>query len=160
MKEIIQQKIWDYLDGLLSESEAETVEKLITENEEYKTVYAEISILKNSFSAFQVSGSPDNLSKKIMEAYRKQIIKDIKASELKINKKLVKGILFFLIAMPIVVFFIYLIKNGMNFRININGSLIDAIIGNPIVWLLIVFNLIAGGRFVQKRLYLKNKFNL
>ncbi len=156
----IQKRIWDYLDGFLPENERRETEKLIEENEAFKRAFMEISQIQQSLTDFQTILPSPELAKKILRDFRSRNLY-IKPYDTSLNKKLLRMIAVFLIAVPIIVLAIHSIENGIFFKIDIDWrSVPETIFVSPLIWALILCNFIFAARFIQRKSWLNRKYSL
>src|SRR5688500_2178144 len=64
---VIEQEIWDYLDGSLSEKKRVLIEGLIESDPIYRSVYEELSILNNELRSLELDEPSMSFNRNVME---------------------------------------------------------------------------------------------
>lgn len=100
----IEERLWNFIDGTVSTGEKTVIEKLLQTNEEWKAKYNELLQVIKLLQASELEAPSMRFSKNVMEEIAKLHIAP--ATKSYINKKIIRGIAFFFIAM-IVGFLIY-----------------------------------------------------
>ncbi|MBS1933221.1 MAG: hypothetical protein JST96_04425 [Bacteroidetes bacterium] len=86
----IEERLWDYIDGLSSAEEKTAIEKLIAENLEWKRKYSELLEVNQVMSATELDEPSMRFSKNVMEEIAKY--KVAPATRSYFNKKIIWGI--------------------------------------------------------------------
>lgn len=90
-------KLWDYIDGTISIAEKPVIEKLIEENKEWKSKYAELTAVNQLLNATELENPPLRFTKTVMEQIAKLHV--VSATKKYINNKIIWGIAAFFIAL-------------------------------------------------------------
>jgi hypothetical protein len=64
---IIEQQIWDYLDGTCTEQEYKKIEYLIATDQNYQSAYAELKILHSDLSKIELDEPSMSFTRNVME---------------------------------------------------------------------------------------------
>jgi hypothetical protein len=89
-QQMIEERLWDYIDGLSSLSEKTEIGKLIAENLEWKRKYSELLEVHQLMNATELDEPSLRFSKNVMEEIAKY--KVAPAASTYINKKIIWGI--------------------------------------------------------------------
>jgi len=100
----IEERLWDYIDGISSANEKSTIEKLLESNFEWKVKYHELLETQKLIQSTELDAPSMRFSKNVMDEIAKLHIAP--ATKNYINKKIIWGIGFFFITL-IVGFLIY-----------------------------------------------------
>lgn len=103
----METQLWDFIDGSISATEKNTVEKLIAENAEWRAKYQELLEVHQLINATELEHPSLRFTKNVMEEIAKYQIAP--AAKNYINKKIISAIGIFFISI-IVGFLIYGIK--------------------------------------------------
>src|SRR5689334_17416891 len=102
--ESMEMKLWEYIDGFSNEAERSVIEKLVSENAEWKAKYHELLEVHDTLNLVELDAPSLRFTKNVMEEIARYQIAP--ATKTYINSKIVWGIGVFFIAM-IVGFLIY-----------------------------------------------------
>jgi hypothetical protein len=149
MNKETEEKIWNYADGMLSESEKGEIEKLLDENEECRLLLMEIRKIREAISRMNPPQSSEKIFETIMIAYKGHY-GSVKSQRPEVNKKLILIISSILVGTPMFI----LVMTILKFSIDMN-SILKAIQGNLLVALLILLNVIFAARFIWLKSTLK-----
>ncbi|MES1217765.1 MAG: hypothetical protein ABUT20_19825 [Bacteroidota bacterium] len=100
----IEERLWDYIDGISSVNERSTIEKLLESNYEWKAKYHELLETQQLMQSTELETPSLRFTKNVMDEIAKLHIAP--ATKNYINKKIIWGIGFFFITL-IVGFLIY-----------------------------------------------------
>jgi len=100
----IEVRLWEYIDGLSSNEEKTVIEKLVSENAEWKAKYHELLEVHQSLNLVELEEPSLRFTKNVMEEIAKYQIAP--ATKTYINSKVIWGIGIFFLAM-IVGFLVY-----------------------------------------------------
>ena len=100
----IEERLWDYIDGISSVNEKSAVAALLESNAEWKAKYHELLEVNHLMRSTELEAPSMRFSKNVMEEIAKLHIAP--ATKTYINKKIIWGIGFFFIAL-IVGFLVY-----------------------------------------------------
>jgi len=100
----IEERLWNYIDGVSSAEEKTTIEKLLQGDTEWISKYNELNEVNNLLHSPELDTPSMRFTKNVMEEIAKLHIAPATSSY--INKKVIWGICFFFIAL-FVGFFIY-----------------------------------------------------
>jgi hypothetical protein len=103
-KNNMEDRLWEYIDGLGSAGERMAIEKLVTSDPQWKEKYNELLELHQLVQASALEGPSLRFTKNVMEEIAKYHIAP--ATKTYINKKIIRGIAIFFILL-IVGFLIY-----------------------------------------------------
>lgn len=96
MKLIIEQKIWDYLDGNLDEKGRQEIERLIESNSEYRAVYEDLSDINNSLLKMDLEEPSLRFTGNIMDKLKNEPVPgSIKSL---VDKRIIYGLLIFFLS--------------------------------------------------------------
>ena len=91
----MEEKLWNYIDGSCTPEERQAIALLIEQDEAYRSKYEELLQLNAEFAAIDLDEPPMTFTYNVMEAIRTEnAMQPLKAA---INKRLIKGIVFFFI---------------------------------------------------------------
>ena len=149
MNKETEEKIWNYADGMLSESERSEIEKLLDEDEECRLLLMEVHKIREAISGI----SPPQPSEKILEtiivAYKRHY-GSVKSYRPEVNKKLILIISSILVGTPMLVLVTMILTSNIDM-----SSILNAIQGNRLVALLVLLNVIFAARFIWLKSALK-----
>jgi hypothetical protein len=100
----IEVRLWEYIDGLSSNEEKTVIEKLVSENAEWKAKYHELLAVHQSLNLVELEEPSLRFTKNVMEEIAKYQIAP--ATKTYINSKVIWGIGLFFLTM-IVGFLVY-----------------------------------------------------
>jgi preprotein translocase subunit Sss1 len=100
----IEVRLWEYIDGLSSNEEKTVIEKMVSENAEWKAKYHELLEVHQSLNLMELEEPSLRFTKNVMEEIAKYQIAP--ATKTYINSKVIWGIGIFFLAM-IVGFLVY-----------------------------------------------------
>ena len=100
----IEVRLWEYIDGFSSNEEKTVIEKLVSENAEWKAKYHELLEVHQSLNLMELEEPSLRFTKNVMEEIAKYQIAP--ATKTYINSKVIWGIGIFFLAM-IVGFLVY-----------------------------------------------------
>jgi hypothetical protein len=105
-KEHIEEKLWEYIDGLSTEEEKASINRLLHSDPEWKLKYNELVELNRILSISDLEQPSMRFAQNVMEEIAKQHIAP--ATKTYINKKIIYGIGGFLLTMllGLIVYFI------------------------------------------------------
>ena len=104
MKENIEERLWNFIDGSSSADEKTLIEKLLESDAEWKARYQDLLEVNNMLHSSEIDAPSMRFTKNVMEEISKLHIAP--ATKSYINKKIIWGISFFFITL-IVGFLIY-----------------------------------------------------
>ena len=102
--EQIEQRLWEYIDGVLTAEESSAIEKLLQENVEWQRKYRQLLDVHQLLNATELDEPSMRFSRNVMEEIAKVHIAP--ATKTYINKKVVSGLAWFFVTM-IVGFLVY-----------------------------------------------------
>jgi hypothetical protein len=147
----IEERLWNYLDGITDQEETSEIEKLIASNLEWKRTYAEVleahNMLKNDF---QLDEPSMRFTQNVMEEIGKLYITP--ATKSYINKNIIRGIAAFFVFMIIAIlgYGLSLINwssgNGGDANLPIDLSKVDfsVLVNNSYMNIFIMVNIVLG----------------
>jgi len=95
--EEIEQKLWEFIDGVVPEAERDTIEQLVAAQATWRTKYNELLEIHHAINAAEIEQPSMRFTRNVMEEIARQHIAP--AARRYINKKIVWGIAaFFLLA--------------------------------------------------------------
>ena len=100
----IEERLWNFIDGTASASEKTVIEKLLTSDAEWKTVYNELLLVNELLKSSELEMPSMRFTKNVMEEISKLHIAP--ATKSYINKKIIWGLGIFFITL-IVGFLVY-----------------------------------------------------
>jgi magnesium-transporting ATPase (P-type) len=87
---IIEEKLWNYIDGTCTPAEQDAIELLIEQDEAYRIKYQELLLLNQQFAAIELDEPSMGFTYKVMETIRTENARQpLKAA---INKHVIMGI--------------------------------------------------------------------
>ena len=117
----IEQRLWEYIDGISTADERSVVETLIRDNAEWRALYQELLQVNQSLAAIDLEQPSMRFTKNVMEEIAKFHIAP--ATKTYINNKIIWGIAAFFM-LSIVGFLIYAIGQiDWSISANSNSSL-------------------------------------
>jgi hypothetical protein len=158
----IEIQLWDYIDGLTPVNEKSSIEKLISENMEWKTKYHELLELRSLINSAELEEPSLRFTKNVMEGIAKYNIAP--ATKKYINNKIIWGITIFFLA-AITGFLIYGIgqinwKQGSSDNIlgvDLNKVDYSAMFNNNYLNIFMMLNVVLGLMLLDKFLANKRK---
>ncbi len=158
--DMMQKRLWDYIDGLTNQNESMAIQKLVAENAEWRTLYHELLEVHMAISATELESPSMRFSKNVMDEIAKNHIAP--ATKNYIDNKIIWSISFFFITL-ILGFVIYCFgqidwASGNTTATGINLPTIDysKIFNNTFVNIFMMLNIILGLLFLDRYLN-KNK---
>jgi hypothetical protein len=158
---LIEVRLWDYIDGL--SKEATVIERLILENSEWKTKYAELLEVHQLMSQSELEQPSLRFTKNVMEEIARFQIAP--ATKKYINTRIIWGIAAFFITM-IIGFLIYGIgqinwseASDSNSSLGIDFMAVDygRMFNNSFVNLFMMINVVLGLLLLDRFLNIKRK---
>lgn len=145
----IEEKLWNYIDGMCSEEEKKAIDKLIAQDEVYRHRYEGLLALNREFSKMELDEPPMPFTYNVMEAIRAEHAKQpLKAG---IDKRIIKGIsAFFIISIALLLVFVLstLHMTPVNISGHLSGSLklpdIKNYLNKPVLEGFLFFDLVLG----------------
>jgi hypothetical protein len=108
MKYLIEQRIWDYVDGNSSPQEMELIKQLIQSDTEYKSAYQEILELSHSLKGLELDEPSLSFTRNVMEKLQSEPIPgSIKSL---IDKRIINGLLFLFVSTIVVLLSIIIVQ--------------------------------------------------
>ena len=158
----IEIQLWDYIDGLTPVNEKSSIEKLISENMEWKTKYHELLELRSLINSAELEEPSLRFTKNVMEGIAKYNIAP--ATKKYINNKIIWGITIFFLA-AITGFLIYGIgqinwKQGSSdnlLGVDLNKVDYSAMFNNNYLNIFMMLNVVLGLMLLDKFLANKRK---
>jgi hypothetical protein len=158
--DVMQTRLWDYIDGLSEQNEGITVKKLVAENSEWRAKYHELLEVHQMISATELEAPSMRFTKNVMDEIAKNHIAP--ATKNYINNNIIWSIAFFFITL-IVGFVIYGISQidwaaSSTNATGINFSQVDfsKVFNNTFVNIFMMLNIILGLMLLDRYLN-KNK---
>ncbi|HEV2352799.1 MAG TPA: hypothetical protein VGR89_01035 [Puia sp.] len=110
IEENIENRLWDFIDGLSSPAEKTAVEALITANAEWKRKYSELTQIHQLMAGSQLDEPSMRFTRNVMEEIARHHVAP--ATKNYINKNIIRGIGAFFLSMIVglIVFFIVQVK--------------------------------------------------
>ncbi|HEY6900602.1 MAG TPA: hypothetical protein VI233_08165 [Puia sp.] len=96
-KQQIEERLWDYIDGLSSPAETSAVEGLIAENREWQEKYRELLNIHQALHSTELESPSMRFTKNVMEEIARYQVAP--ATKTYINKNVIRGIGAFFISM-------------------------------------------------------------
>lgn len=100
----IEQRLWDYIDGIGSEAEQTTISQLIESNAEWKSKYKELLDVHQLMYSTELEAPSMRFTKNVMEEISRLQIAP--ATKTYINKNIIRGLTIFFVTM-VVGFLVY-----------------------------------------------------
>lgn len=91
MNPVIEQKIWDYLDGKCTPTAARVIEELIRTNAEYKAAYEEISVIHQSLKQMDWEEPSLAFTRNIMDKIKDEPVPG--SIQALVDKRIIRGLL-------------------------------------------------------------------
>ncbi|HMR92389.1 MAG TPA: hypothetical protein PKC69_08740 [Chitinophagaceae bacterium] len=168
MKEhTMEERLWDYIDGISSPEEKTVIEQLIVSQAQWKEKYSELLEVHQLVNAAGLEEPSMRFTKNVMDEIARVHIAP--ATKSYINKNIIRGLAFFFITM-LVCFFIYALGQinwtaGGDSKIPVDISSIDysRIFNNNFVNALMLINVVLGlfllDRYLaaKRQKYMENK---
>lgn len=155
----MQERLWDFIDGLSSENEKSIIEKLLESNYEWKTKYHELLDMHRLIQSAELEAPSMRFSKNVMEEIGKLHIAP--ATKTYINKKIIWGLGFFFIAL-VIGFLIYgmgqidwSVKGDNELPIDLSKVDYSKFFKNTYVNIFMMINVVLGLFLIDR--YLANK---
>jgi hypothetical protein len=107
----IEEKLWEYIDGLSTEEEKASIQRLLHSDNEWKGKYQEMLELNRMLNSSELEQPSMRFAQNVMEEIVKQHIAP--ATRTYINKKIIYGIGGFLLTMlaGLIIYFIAQVQN-------------------------------------------------
>jgi hypothetical protein len=102
---VTEEKLWDYIDGLLSEEEKSIVEISISGDIEVYKTYQGLLSLNNSFENLQLDAPSMSFDKNVMDKIKERSVPF--SGKAKIDKKIIFGFTIFLLLISAIIFFTF-----------------------------------------------------
>ncbi len=162
----IENRLWDYIDGGISEEERFAIENLLQENTDWKQKYEELLILHQSISSPELQEPSMRFRINVMEAIHKTQFTP--ATKIYINKKIIWAIGFFFIS-TIISLLIYGLgqvewsfSNSTNLKMPVDFSKINYdFFSNPLLRnAFIMINIVLGLMLFDNYLTTRKKIHL
>lgn len=162
----IEERLWDYIDGLGSAKERSVIEKLLQENTEWKNKYHELLEAHQLLKSSELEEPSLRFTKNVMEEISKYHISP--ATKTYINKKIIWGLGIFFITM-VIGFLIYGLGqmdwksgDGNNLSFDLSKIDINRFFSNTYVNIFMMINIVLGlflldNYFSNKRKAFRNK---
>ena len=96
MKYLIEQKIWDYLDGLGNKEERSEIERLIHSDPDYQAAYESLSEISNSLVNMEMEQPSLAFTRNVMDQLKDEPVPGSVKSL--VDKRIIKGLLFFFLS--------------------------------------------------------------
>ena len=155
----MEEKLWDYIDGISSAAEKSTIEKMLESNMEWKTKYHELLEAHQLIQSSELEAPSLRFTKNVMEEIARYHIAP--ATKTYINKKIIWGIGIFFLTI-IISFLVYGFGQmdwnaGENTKLPIDLSKIDfsKFFSNTYVNVFVMVNVVLGLFLLDN--YLTNK---
>lgn len=91
MNPVIEQKIWDYLDGKYAPTEARAIEELIGTDPEYKAAYEEITMIHQSLQQMDWEEPSLAFTRNIMDKIKDEPVPG--SIQALVDKRIIRGLL-------------------------------------------------------------------
>lgn len=160
-KEIMEQQLWEYIDGFSSPVEKSRIEQLIASHQEWKEKYQELLETQQWIKSVEIEEPSMRFTKNVMEEIARHQIAP--AAGKYINKKIIWGIAAFFITL-IVAFTIYAIaqidwtdSGNSNLSVNMDKVDLSKIFNNTFVNVFMMANAVLGLMLLDR--YLANQRN-
>lgn len=144
----IEERLWDYIDGICSAGESSVIEKLLESNLEWKAKYNELLEAQQLIQSSEMEEPSLRFTKNVMEKIARHHIAP--ATKTYINKKIIWGIGFFFIAL-IIGFLIYgfgqvdwSVKGDNKLPIDLSKVDISRFFSNTYVNIFMMINIVLG----------------
>lgn len=158
-KEIMEQQLWEYIDGISSPAEKSQIEQLIASQQEWKEKYQELLETQQWIRSVEIEEPSLRFTKNVMEEIARHQIAP--AAGKYINKKIIWGIAAFFITL-ILAFTIYAIAQidwtdpgSSNLSVGIDKVDLSKIFNNTFVNVFMMANAILGLMLLDR--YLANQ---
>jgi hypothetical protein len=155
----MEERLWDYIDGLASTEERSVIDQLVKNDTEWKDKYSELLEVTQLLRASELDAPSMRFTKNVMEEIGKLHIAP--ATKSYINKRIIWSIGFFFIV-TIIGFIVYGIAQtdwttgpGSNFSDKLGKIQFDNFFNNTWINVLMMINVILGLFFFDN--YLSNK---
>lgn len=158
--EEMEQRLWDYIDGLSDLNETSIVQKLIAENAEWRSKYHELLETHQLISATELEAPSMRFTKNVMDEIAKNHIAP--ATKNYINKNIIRSIVIFLFTLiaGLVIYGVSQINwnAGSNGSTFIDFSQVDysKVFNNTFINIFMMLNVILGLMLLDRYLS-KNK---
>ena len=110
MEETMEDRLWDYIDGLSSPAEHSAIEALIAANQEWLRKYRELLDVHQLMTSSELDAPPMRFTKNVMEEIARHHVAP--ATKSYINKNIIRGIGAFFLSLiaGILIYFLRQIK--------------------------------------------------
>jgi len=163
---LIEEKIWDYVDGLCTLEEQETIKQLIANDPVYRDKYAELMAMQQNMELLELDEPSMSFTNKVMDKINLQ--SQPLSAKVMIDKRIIYGIaalLGFMLVASLAVS-IYQVKwNTVDFDMQANFTINYADLGNKIqissnikttiMYAFFMFDIVAGLMLLDR--YLRKK---
>lgn len=157
--DLMQARLWDYIDGISDTTESVAVQKLIADHAEWRLKYHEMLEVHRLLFASELEAPSMRFTKNVMDEIAKNQIAP--ATKNYINKNIIRGISFFFITLIVgmVIYGISQIDWRSTGTTGINFSQVDysKVFNNTFVNIFMMSNIILGLMLLDKYLNNKNK---
>lgn len=159
----MEERLWEYIDGFIDFSERQAIEKLISENAEWKTRYHQLLEIHEAMNLEELDHPSLRFSKNVMEEIAKHSIAP--AAKTYINNKIIWAISIFFITL----FFGFLIyglvqidwsvpdNSKKTWSIDLNKIDYNKIFNNNFVTIFMMLNIVLGLLLLDSYLNKKKK---
>ena len=147
----IEEKLWNYIDGICSDEEKKAIDILIAQDEVYRRKYEELLALNQEFSKMELDEPPMAFTYNVMEAIRAEHAKQpLKAG---INKRIIKVISgFFIVSIALMLILaisnVHLGNSSANISVHLPDSLrlpdIKNYLSKPVLEGFLFFDIVLG----------------
>ncbi|MBS1620153.1 MAG: hypothetical protein JSS80_00830 [Bacteroidetes bacterium] len=144
----MEERLWDYIDGLSSTEEKSVIDKLLQHDMEWKKKYNELLETHKLLHSSELEAPSLRFTKNVMEEIAKYHIAP--ATKTYINKKIIWGISFFFIAV-IAGFLIYgfgqidwSAKSGNGFQFDLSKVDVSKFFNNTYINIFMMLNVVLG----------------
>jgi hypothetical protein len=103
----MEDRLWDYIDGLSSPAERSAIDELIAANQEWRRKYRELLDVHQLMTSSELDAPPMRFTKNVMEEIARYQVAP--ATKSYINKNIIRGIGAFFLTM-ITGFFVYFLR--------------------------------------------------
>ena len=159
----IEEKLWEYIDGLCPADEHEALELLIANNETYRLKYIELMQLNDDFADMELEEPSMAFNYKVMETIRLEApLKPLKSA---IDKRVIWGIgAFFISTITVLLIFVlaninWSFNNSINLPVNLEMPKIGDYFNSTTLRVFILFDIVLSmyiaDTYLRKKL--KNK---
>ena len=161
----MEEKLWNYIDGICTPDEQEAISKLIASDESYRLKYQELLALNKEFAAIELDEPPMAFTYNVMEAVRNEYAQvTLKAA---INKRIIMGIAIFF-GVTIATMLAYAGANinwsagsGVTIPVDFKVPDLSKYISKPVIESFVFFDVILGlflfDKYLHRRGFSKDK---